>query len=253
MKALFRFLLVVTTATTVLAADTDVPRLWYSAPAQKWTDALPIGNGRLGAMVFGDITDERIQFNESTLWNGKPHDYARPTAPQHLAELRQLIFDGKDDAAKALATKEFLCTPQLPGGLPRQNARIGLVGYPLTPALTLADRFVDDVARRRRTAGHLQAIGLGSHAFFSDEQFALPTIAAINVWRYTGYTALLFYTGLQSIPEHLYEAARIETLPCRTRRQHHHQYLDRHSAAWRLGRVVRIRDTEADCSAEPYY
>jgi multiple sugar transport system permease protein len=56
----------------------------------------------------------------------------------------------------------------------------------------------------------LQAIGLGSHAFFSDEQFALPTIAAINIWRYTGYTALLFYTGLQSIPEHLYEAARIE-------------------------------------------
>jgi multiple sugar transport system permease protein len=56
----------------------------------------------------------------------------------------------------------------------------------------------------------LQAVGLGSHAFFSDEHLALPTIAAINIWRYTGYTALLFYTGLQSIPEHLYEAARIE-------------------------------------------
>jgi multiple sugar transport system permease protein len=56
----------------------------------------------------------------------------------------------------------------------------------------------------------LQAVGLGSHAFFSDEHLALPVIAAINVWRYTGYTALLFYTGLQSIPEHLYEAARIE-------------------------------------------
>lgn len=56
----------------------------------------------------------------------------------------------------------------------------------------------------------LQAVGIGSHAFFSNEQLALPTIAAINIWRYTGYTALLFYTGLQSIPEHLYEAARIE-------------------------------------------
>ena len=56
----------------------------------------------------------------------------------------------------------------------------------------------------------LQAVGLGSHAFFSNESLALPTIAAINIWRYTGYTALLFYTGLQSIPEHLYEAARIE-------------------------------------------
>ena len=73
-------------------------------------------------MVFGGIADERIQFNESTLWNGKPHDYARTTAPQHLAELRDLIFAGKDDQAKALATKEFLCVPQLPGGLPRQKA-----------------------------------------------------------------------------------------------------------------------------------
>jgi len=56
----------------------------------------------------------------------------------------------------------------------------------------------------------LQAVGLGSHAFFSDENLALPTIAAINIWRHMGYAALLFYTGLQSIPEHLYEAARIE-------------------------------------------
>ena len=56
----------------------------------------------------------------------------------------------------------------------------------------------------------LQGIGLGSHAFFSEESLALPTIAAINIWRHMGYAALLFYTGLQSIPEHLYEAARIE-------------------------------------------
>ena len=56
----------------------------------------------------------------------------------------------------------------------------------------------------------LKAIGLGSYPFFSDPNLALPTIAFINVWRHMGYTALLFYTGLQSIPEHLYEAARIE-------------------------------------------
>jgi multiple sugar transport system permease protein len=56
----------------------------------------------------------------------------------------------------------------------------------------------------------LQHLGLGSHAFFSDGALALPTIAAINIWRYTGFTALLFYTGLQAIPGHLYEAARIE-------------------------------------------
>jgi multiple sugar transport system permease protein len=56
----------------------------------------------------------------------------------------------------------------------------------------------------------LQSLGLGTHAFFSDQNLALPTIAAINIWRHMGYAALLFYTGLQSIPEHLYEAARIE-------------------------------------------
>ena len=56
----------------------------------------------------------------------------------------------------------------------------------------------------------LKALGLESHAFFSDPNLALPTIAFINVWRHMGYTALLFYTGLQSIPEHLYEAARID-------------------------------------------
>lgn len=56
----------------------------------------------------------------------------------------------------------------------------------------------------------LKSVGLGTHSFFSDPNLALPTIAFINVWRHMGYTALLFYTGLQSIPEHLYEAARIE-------------------------------------------
>jgi multiple sugar transport system permease protein len=56
----------------------------------------------------------------------------------------------------------------------------------------------------------LKAVGLGSHPFFSDPNLALPTIAFINIWRHMGYTALLFYTGLQAIPEHLYEAARIE-------------------------------------------
>jgi multiple sugar transport system permease protein len=56
----------------------------------------------------------------------------------------------------------------------------------------------------------LKALGLGTYSFFSDANLALPTIAFINIWRHMGYTALLFYTGLQSIPEHLYEAARIE-------------------------------------------
>src|ERR1700743_3388832 len=66
--------------------------LWYSKPAEKWTDALPIGNGRMGAMVFGGVFDERIQFNEDTLWKGSPHDYDRAGAHDHLVEMRQLLF-----------------------------------------------------------------------------------------------------------------------------------------------------------------
>src|ERR1700749_209259 len=77
--------------------------LWYAQPAEKWTDALPIGNGRLGAMVFGGVFDERIQFNEDTLWKGFPHDYDRSGAHDHLAEIRQLLFDGKTKEAVEVA------------------------------------------------------------------------------------------------------------------------------------------------------
>ena len=66
------------------AADDAPPyRLWYTKPAEKWTDALPVGSGRLGAMVFGGTADERVQFNEDTLWTGKPHDYSHPGAAGH--------------------------------------------------------------------------------------------------------------------------------------------------------------------------
>src|SRR5438309_503512 len=66
-------------ATFVGAAPNDL-RIWYSKPAAAWDEALPIGSGRLGAMVFGGTESERIQFNEDTLWTGKPHDYDRAGA-----------------------------------------------------------------------------------------------------------------------------------------------------------------------------
>lgn len=64
-------------------------------PAADWNHALPIGNGRIGAMVFGGTEDERIQVNEDTLWGGGPHDYTNPDAYSHLQEIRDLIFAGK--------------------------------------------------------------------------------------------------------------------------------------------------------------
>ena len=65
--------------------------LWYSKPASQWVEALPIGNGRLGAMLFGGIERERLQFNEDTLWSGGPKDWNNPKAPAVLAEVRRLI------------------------------------------------------------------------------------------------------------------------------------------------------------------
>ena len=72
----------------------DQERLWYDAPAARWLEALPIGNGQMAAMVFGGITDETIQLNESTFWSGSPHNNNSETSLQYLDQARQLIFAG---------------------------------------------------------------------------------------------------------------------------------------------------------------
>lgn len=82
--------------------------LWYRQPAKQWTEALPIGNGVLGAMIFGGVGEEHIQFNESTLWSGGPRDFARPGAAQYLDTIRQLIAAGGQDKAEALAEQHFM-------------------------------------------------------------------------------------------------------------------------------------------------
>ena len=84
------------------AAD-SAPRLRFNQPATKWTEAIPLGNGRLGAMDFGGVEDQRYQINEDTLWGGAPHDYSNPAAYQHLDEVRGLIFQGKVAEAEKLA------------------------------------------------------------------------------------------------------------------------------------------------------
>ena len=87
-------------------AQRDV--LWYRQPAQKWTEALPIGNGRLGAMIFGGVQEEHLQFNESTLWSGRPRAFAREDAASYLGPIRQLLTEGKQAEAEQLAEKHFM-------------------------------------------------------------------------------------------------------------------------------------------------
>lgn len=86
-------------------------KLWYDQPASKWTEALPVGNGRIGAMVSGGVEREQIQFNEETLWTGSPHDYSHKGASAYLDEIRQLLFEGKQKEAEQLAMKEFMSIP----------------------------------------------------------------------------------------------------------------------------------------------
>jgi alpha-L-fucosidase 2 len=92
-------------------ADSGPLMLWYEQPAEQWTEALPVGNGRLGAMVFGKTGTERIQFNEDTLWTGIPRDYTHPGAKDHLPEIRRLLAAGQQREAEALAMDKFMSVP----------------------------------------------------------------------------------------------------------------------------------------------
>lgn len=85
--------------------------LWYSRPAREWVEALPVGNGRLGGMVFGDIDQERIQMNEDTIWQGGPYDPANPLALEGIKQVRQLVLEGKPSEAEALAREKAMGTP----------------------------------------------------------------------------------------------------------------------------------------------
>jgi len=91
--------------------DSGASRLWYRQPARDWNEALPVGNGRLGAMVFGEPAAELIRLNEETLWAGCPINNNNPEALGNLPAVRRALFDGEVEAASALAEKTMLGTP----------------------------------------------------------------------------------------------------------------------------------------------
>ncbi|HEX5790598.1 MAG TPA: glycoside hydrolase family 95 protein, partial [Luteolibacter sp.] len=94
--------------------------LWYDEPATSWQeDALPIGNGRIGAMIFGGVGHERIALNEDTVWSGEVNEWNRPDAGKNLPEIRRLLNEGKNEAAEQLVNQTFTCT----GGGSRGGAR----------------------------------------------------------------------------------------------------------------------------------
>ena len=87
-----------TAASGAETAPTEL-KLWYREPAKQWVDSLPLGNGRLGAMVMGIVREERIFLNEDTLWSGYPADGNEPKGPEYLKEIRRLVLQEKDYAA----------------------------------------------------------------------------------------------------------------------------------------------------------
>ena len=89
----------------------DQERLWYDAPAGRWLEALPLGNGQMAAMIFGGVAEETVQLNESTFWSGSPHDNNSKTSLAYLGQVRQLIYDGREEEAEKLINEQFIPGP----------------------------------------------------------------------------------------------------------------------------------------------
>jgi alpha-L-fucosidase 2 len=115
-------------------------RLWYSRPAEEWEEALPIGNGSLGAMVFGGVERDHLQLNADTLWSGQPRAWNNPEALEVLPEVRRLIFDGRYEDADAAVRR--------------------MQGVFNQSYLPMADLFVDR-AGGTDTAGYRRELDLG--------------------------------------------------------------------------------------------
>ena len=113
-----------------LSAQTNAYKLWYNKPAQAWTEALPLGNGRLGAMVFGNPATEQIQLNEATIWAGSPNNNPNPEALTNIPKIRELVFAGKYFEAQTLATQKVMSPTNQ--GMPYQpfgDLRISFPGH----------------------------------------------------------------------------------------------------------------------------
>jgi len=96
----------------LLAQDGDnTERLWYDKPASIWLEALPIGNGRLGGMIYGGPQTDEIQLNEDSFWSGGPHNNNSSTSAKYLEQVRNLIFSGKEQDAENLINQQFIKGP----------------------------------------------------------------------------------------------------------------------------------------------
>src|SRR6188472_3291876 len=108
MKQIFLFFYLLASASSFSQSNAGL-KLWYNHPSGNvWENALPIGNGRLGAMIYGNVDTETVQLNEHSLWSGSPNRNDNPLALDSLAEIRKLIFEGKQKEAEQMANRVIL-------------------------------------------------------------------------------------------------------------------------------------------------
>ena len=121
---------------TFLTGQAQDHHLWYNQPATHWLQALPVGNSQLGAMVYGGVDTEEIQLNEETFWSGSPHNNNSPEAKAHLQEVRELIFQGREQEAHAIIDQYFFKGPHGMRFLPMGSVKLSFdygISEPLQP------------------------------------------------------------------------------------------------------------------------
>ncbi|HYZ85000.1 MAG TPA: glycoside hydrolase family 95 protein [Bryobacteraceae bacterium] len=109
---IFAVLYLATSQAAYAAGEHDGLTLWYRQPARQWTEALPVGNGRLAAMIFGDVRREHLQLNEDTVWSGEKRDRSNPQAPKAVSEIRRLLQEGHPAEAQRLADRTMISIPR---------------------------------------------------------------------------------------------------------------------------------------------
>ena len=134
-KTFLSLALVLLAMTSALRAAETTTSLWFDQPATSFHAALPLGNGRIGVMVFGGANDERIVLNESSLWSGSPQDADRSDAYKALPEIRRLLLEGRNVEAEELVNANFTC--QGPGSGSGSGANVPFGCYQTLGSLRL--------------------------------------------------------------------------------------------------------------------
>ena len=136
MKITLKLFLPLCVVASLLTGNAGDLAIWHAQPAKNWNEATPVGNGRLGAMIFGNVKAERIQLNEDSLWSGAPQDADNPRALEVLPEIRQMLFDGKYADAQKLANRTLICKG--PGSGRGRGGKIAYGSYETLGDLLLA-------------------------------------------------------------------------------------------------------------------